>query len=83
MTKILHKYNAFIKKNKLKIQDDGQGTFTLKIHKVKPKDAGTYTCKAFSQGGSVKCTANLLVKSMLKGSTNSKPISSVSSVFKK
>ena len=50
---------------------------------MKPKDAGTYTCKAFSQGGSVKCTANLLVKSMLKGSTNSKPISSVSSVFKK
>jgi hypothetical protein len=81
--KIIYKYKTIIKTNNLKIQDDGQGTYTLKIHKVKPKDAGTYACKAFSQGGSVKCTANLLVKSMLKGSTNSKPISSVSSVFKK
>ena len=64
------------------MQDNGQGVFTLKIHKVKPKDAGAYTCRAFSQGGAVKCTANLVVKSMLTGSTKSKPISSVSSVFR-
>ena len=62
--------------------DNGQGLFTLKIKKTKPKDAGVYTCKAFSQGGSIECTANLVVKSMLASSTKSKPISSVSSVFR-
>ena len=64
------------------MHETDQGVFTLKINSAKPKDAGTYMCRAFGQGGSVKCTANLVVKSMLKGSTNSKPISSVSSVFR-
>ena len=52
----------------------------LKIKQIRPKDAGTYTCRAFNTAGSVKSEAKLTVKSMLKGTSVSKPISSI---FKK
>jgi hypothetical protein len=53
------------------------GDNILRIKQVRTKDAGVYTCRAYNQAGSVKSTANLVVKSMLKGSNNSKPISSI------
>lgn len=49
----------------------------LRVKEARPKDAGAYTCKASNHAGSNKTSANLIVKSMLKGSSESKPIESV------
>ena len=56
------------------------GVHRLKIKQARPRDSGTYVCKASNTAGSVKSEAKLTVKSMLKGTTSSKPISSI---FKK
>jgi hypothetical protein len=38
------------------------------------KDSGTYTCRAFNHAGSIKCSASLIVKSMLISTTESLPL---------
>ncbi len=56
------------------------GTHILKIKQARPKDSGTYVFRAYNTAGSVKSEAKLTIKSMLKGTTSTKPISSI---FKK
>lgn len=58
-------------------QNPSPGVYQLKLKQARPKDAGTYTCKAHNSAGTIKCSAQLIIKSMLKGSSESKPISSV------
>ncbi len=65
----------------LKMTNMNNGVYVLKIKQVKTKDAGAYTCRVYNSAGSIKSDANLVVKSMLKGSSESKPISSVLNKF--
>lgn len=65
------------------MQSNQKGLFTLKLKQARTKDAGTYTCRAYNQGGSVKCTASLVVKSMLKGTNETKSISSIKALLSK
>lgn len=47
------------------IQSESNGIVRLLIKQARPKDAGVYTCRIYNSAGSVKSTANLVVKSML------------------
>lgn len=53
------------------------GQVTLKIKETKVKDGGTYTCRAYNSAGSVNCTANLIVKSMLNNETTNEIINEI------
>lgn len=61
----------------IKIEKKENGIHVLKLKQARPKDSGAYMCKASNHAGSTKTSANLVVKSMLKGSSESKPISAV------
>jgi len=53
------------------------GLVTLHIKETKVKDGGTYSCRAYNSAGSVNCTANLIVKSMLNNETTNEIINEI------
>lgn len=72
-------HNGVLVKEGINFQTENPspGVYLLKLKQARPKDAGTYTCRAHNSAGTIKCSAQLTIKSMLKGSSESKPISSV------
>ena len=56
------------------MQTDGSGIVRLVFKQTRPKDAGVYTCRVYNSAGSVKSTANLVVKSMLIGTSEVIPL---------
>jgi hypothetical protein len=68
-------HKLVLNNNKMEINPNGQ--VTLKIKETKVKDGGTYTCRAYNSAGSVNCTANLIVKSMLNNETTNEIINEI------